>query len=641
MRSSLYLLTLLLPLIAHANQPIDIQAALGFEETFRIDRWTPLTVTLNNRGNDITGKLTIKVVNGDELQNTLYTTQYQRDLELPRDSRKRFRFTLFLENPAQPILIDITANNQIIAQQSIDLRTRFSNAQLILALSREANLDYLSDSSTDSIRVLYPHPELLPDHWQGYAGVAAMIIHGVSLEQLSNRQFKAIEKWLAKGGIIAIAANPEYALANTPRLAELIAIKPIGIAKISNNAKVKHSFSIPPLPKSFDSHHFAAIGDSSVLMSVSDFPLVVERGRGLGRVLYIAFDVARAPFVNWSGMRSLWHAVLRLPVKHAFYSKKKEKDQEKTNHITKLIKMVATGFPAHDVVLVFIALYLGILLTGYRLAAHYQTKAWLKSTVTWIAPIIFTCAAVLLFGPLLYPRGANAIVFTTIESIPDSKYAFLKLELGLYSTQQTAAPLRLSYRDATPVFLPISNKTSRFTRSIDTTRSDWLFHQGSSHYLQPNRSQPYTLHLLQGQDMIDFTASGSVTHNHNQLIVNLHMPAAHPLRYGWLLYQNKIYRLNISSAAASTTYHLSIDKDVLDLTKQDFVTDTAFDHNRQVLNEILSLRIRALQQIVVENKQAVVLSIASNALQLSDADDWQTTQLTLLSIQLPVIPDDA
>jgi hypothetical protein len=151
---------------------VDIQLTLGFSETFRLDHWTPLIVTLSNRGSDLSGQLEIEVSGGNEFQGNSFTTFYRRDLELPGNSRKRFNFTVFPENPSKPLLIRIISGAQEpLVQRTLDLRGRFTSARLLLVLCRDADLDYLNDASGESLRVLYPHPELLPDRWQGYDGV--------------------------------------------------------------------------------------------------------------------------------------------------------------------------------------------------------------------------------------------------------------------------------------------------------------------------------------------------------------------------------------------------------------------------------------------------------------------------------------
>ena len=480
-RFSLSLLLLLMALSAQAQSAstrigVNIQAVLGFSETFRLGHWTPLTVTLTNHGKNLVAQLNVEVVGGDEFQGGLFTTYYRRDVQLPQNARKRFHFTVFLDNPSRPLTIRINSAGTELAQQTTDLRQRFTDAQLILVLSRDADLDYLNTSgSTHSLRVLYPHPELLPERWQGYDGIAAIIIHGLSLESLSIRQFEAIQKWLAQGGTVAVSADPNYTLLRTPRLAELVPATPVGIASLADasiESQHKH-LNNNNAPRSFDVHRLVQV-QGRTLYRAGEFPLLIEQKTGRGKVLYLSFDVARAPFANWSGIKQFWLENLQLPTSTALSLTPVKGAAE--NPIFDIIRRAPKSFPPHSSVLIFLVLYLGVLATGYRLAASTETQQPQRKKLLWlsgIAPLVFACAAFLLFGPGLFPKGDNAVILTTLKPFPQSNYAHVRLDLGLYSMRSavTYPALDFAYEGIQPVFSPARQFTS-FQEA-----KNWVFHE--------------------------------------------------------------------------------------------------------------------------------------------------------------------
>src|SRR5688572_13386386 len=154
---------------------VDISTVVGFTDTFRPGRWTSLAVTVANRGGDLNGELEVQVSGGDELRGRRYVTTHRRKLELDRDTRKSLQFTVFPEGLSHPLVVRVHSGGHELARSEIDLRTLFVAERLVLVLSRDANLDYLNDSATGGLRVLYPHPELLPAHWRGYDAVAAVV----------------------------------------------------------------------------------------------------------------------------------------------------------------------------------------------------------------------------------------------------------------------------------------------------------------------------------------------------------------------------------------------------------------------------------------------------------------------------------
>ena len=97
-------------------------------------------------------------------------------------------------------------------------------------------MDYLNEGAANGLRVVYPHPELLPVHWRGYDAVSAIVVHGISLERLSASQFDALDKWIAQGGILAVSGGPDYALLRSPRLAALLPGRPLGMTRIDAGA---------------------------------------------------------------------------------------------------------------------------------------------------------------------------------------------------------------------------------------------------------------------------------------------------------------------------------------------------------------------------------------------------------------------
>ena len=55
-----------------AASSISLQVTLGFSNTFRPARWTPLTVTLGNHGRDVSGYLEVRTRDGDEFRDNAF-----------------------------------------------------------------------------------------------------------------------------------------------------------------------------------------------------------------------------------------------------------------------------------------------------------------------------------------------------------------------------------------------------------------------------------------------------------------------------------------------------------------------------------------------------------------------------------------
>jgi hypothetical protein len=522
---------------ALAAGTIEIAATVGFTDLFRPGHWTPLIVTVTNRGSDFAGELEVQVTGDDALRGRLLVTSRRRTLELNRDSRKSMHFIVKPQGLSRPLVVRVRSGNEELARTEIDLRTRFAAQRLILVLSRNADLDYLNDSSVDGLRVLYPHPELLPAHWRGYDAVAAIVLHGVSLERLSASQFEALHKWVAQGGILVVSGGVDYALLRTPRLAALLPGVPFGMARVTAD-ELRGVF-----PGSLDLSrpiHVNRLGafQGEVRLSAGNVPLIVERTLGLGRVLYLTFDVAGHPFDRWEGMHALLLQSLRLPPLPATASSASE--PELATPLMELIHAGAADFPASSTMFLFLALYLGLLLAGYAIPLSGAQRRWLAPFWGWGAPILFAPAAWLLFGPSAFPRGATAAAVALIEPLPNSGFARLELELGVFTNR--SGPLRLEYRGAEPVLYPHRQALR------DGKVQDWAFGGGPRPYVEPLDQRRYVLHALEGEDVIAFRLEASVYAEDMGPRLVLNNASGRSLDDLWLVFDGYAYALGTVAA---------------------------------------------------------------------------------------------
>jgi hypothetical protein len=537
--SLLPLLALLCAAPAAAAGTVDIDVAVGFTDTYQSGRWTPLSVTVTNHGGDLSGELEVQVTGGDEVRNRLFATFHRRKLELHRNSRKTLQFTVFLQGLSHPPVIRVRSGERELARAEVDLRTRVAAERLLLVLSRDADLDYLNDGAANGLRVLYPHPELLPMHWRGYDAVAAIVVHGVSLERLSDSQFDALHKWIAQGGVLAVSGGPDYALLRSPRLSALLPGVPLGMTRVDGR-DLQRAFSA-----SLDVArpvHVNRIGSfrGRARLRAGTAPLIVERALGLGRVLYLTFDVAGYPFDRWDGMRELWRESLRLPPAPQFSLSAPE--PVLASPLLPLIRAGAANFPSPATVFYFLALYLGLLLAGYRFSARETQRRWLAPLWSWAPALLFAAAAWLLFGPAAFPRGATAVAAALIEPFPESIYARLALEVGVYSSRSGA--LQLEYRGAEPVLYP-PRRAQR-----DGKAQNWVFGEGPQRFLEPLDRRRYVLHALEGEDVITFNLDASVHDETTGLRLVLDNASGRDLKDLWLVFDGYAYELGSVEAGA-------------------------------------------------------------------------------------------
>jgi len=606
---------------------VHMQVALGFADTFRPGRWTPLTVTVGNQGAPLDGTLEVITSDGDEFRRKLYPVIHQRPLQLGRDARKRFHFTVFLESVARPVTVRVRAAGREVARRDVDLRPRFGADRLALVLSRDADLDYLNARDGDGLRVLYPHPELLPHDWQGYDAVAAVVLHGLSLESLSDVQFEALRRWLARGGTLAVSGGPDYAVLRTPRLATLLPTLPTGMQRMDDAASVGRALG-SPLAVSRPFHVNRVNPDETqVLRAAGDVPLVLRAHHGLGRVLYLTFDVGRHPFDRWPAMQGVWLRLLDL--EHA--APAPVHGLEDTSLAPALLSSRARDFPGHGTLLVFLALYLVLLATGYRLRAG--SKGYAMWMLTWAVPAVFAPAAYLLFGPFLFERGATATIVSVIEPLQRSPYARLRVDLGLHSNRRGS--LRLAYAGARPVF----RVPSQARGEVDD--AGWRFRDGTVPQLAPAHDTLYRLHLLEGHDVVPFDLEASVDNTGQRSRLRLRNDSGRALDDAWLVYRGAAWHLGAIEAGQRLEHDLGVSPDVVADNRTEW-WEVLSRHpraagNPAVLSQVLATRADARDERRYPGTgHALVLALTATALRpAGTGTPWRRNELALVLLRFP------
>ncbi len=605
---------------------LDINIALGFSGIFKLGQWTPLTITVSNNGRTRSGTLEVEVPNTTATLGERTTTLHRRGLELAPGARKRFRFTVFLDSFAHPLHVSVHTAGHATFTQKIALRRAFTESAMLVVMSRDANLDYLNARGEHPVRVLYPRMELLPDRWQGYLGVHAVVIHDVSLEDLSGRQFTALKKWLAQGGRVLISGTANYALLNTPRLAELLPARAAGTLKVNGTA-LNEAFTKLPTAKGAFSINRLDVVYGHVLRVAGSTPLVVEQARGRGKVVYFTFDVARYPFAEWSGMTRLWHDYLDLS-SHPLDTTERASGE---HPLLAAIKTGAHEFPAHGTVIAFLALYLCVLGMLYRVrqrhvgASRVQRRLILPIVA---APLVFGIGAFALFGPLLFPSGARAVLLSVIEPFANSDYASVVADIGLYANKDHT--LRLVYSGVEPSFKDIEPHTR--------DAALWVHETDHELSIAPEAARKFQLYAARGQDIVLFPlqAHAEKTAQDSELTIVNQTGAA--LADTWFVADGIAYALGTVAAGEERSFALSKVSTTLALGTDPWralVKANSAAHSAKDSELMLKRAFRNFSaSLQNDGRHALLLGFTTGPLKLPSQQEW--VQQHTAMVALPV-----
>ena len=148
-----------------AGAEVMMEARLGMQDTVRLEKWNQIIVRLHNSGPPVTGTLGVRVWRGSEMRRDLHVTSFTQPVSLSHRARKRFAFTVPITSISRPVEVFLRRGEEVLQQQSLDLRTALSAEQIILGLTRDLSLDFLATLLPTHTRIVYLPQDDLPQHW--------------------------------------------------------------------------------------------------------------------------------------------------------------------------------------------------------------------------------------------------------------------------------------------------------------------------------------------------------------------------------------------------------------------------------------------------------------------------------------------
>ena len=295
---------------------LDVVAGIG--GVVRTGRWAPFIVTVDNRGPALEARLSLEVFRGSELRGTLASRLFQRDVELPARSRRRFTFAAPVVPAPRPAVVRVTAGTdgepRELAHLEIDLRRLAVSDRLVVAVSSEIAFDFLAQ---EGARVVYPHAENLPDAWAGWSGVDLVVVRDTAFHRLGAAQVAALERWVQAGGTIVFTGGAAALQLAASGLAGLLPVEIAGLVETAALPSLGRLAGVaPPAGPAIVAGSVARDG-ATVLAAKHParappgdaIPLVAVRRTGAGTTAWLAFDPADRAFGTWPGLPALWRAV--------------------------------------------------------------------------------------------------------------------------------------------------------------------------------------------------------------------------------------------------------------------------------------------------------------------------------------------
>jgi hypothetical protein len=508
---------------------VTIEASLGFNGTFSLNKWAPIHVVLENRGRTIKGLLEVIVTSGSEFQGNVHDTTYDREVELPTRSKKMYAFTTHIDSITHPMIIRLKQDGKTIVAKTLNLRNHNTENKLVLF----SGIDNVPDASSMPERAVQPivsHARFLPEIWYGYEGVEMIVMDARILDDLRERQFRALSDWVRKGGKLIASGRSNYGSFLNQRTRQLLPVKILGLKRI---------YKIHSLEK-FCGHGMTSSEGFPILrvemegawrlVQEDDTPIILQRRLGMGHVTFLAFDLDSPPFSEWSGRKAFWKKILSL---NPFAVDPGFKLEEK-KVLSTLTASIPARFPAFVFVLLFIIVY--IILVQILFNRIERKRAQRPKY------FIFLLAVIALFSFFSYQ------LFFNKNTHKDPVYnSFLHLEIknrsmtakadyigGLYGLKHGNHQLNFG-----TTFYPLVPIRPDWPR--DVTLRTLAFHENEDEQILSIPLEKWSHRFLRMSTWMDFQIRGQAVRDDESLLIMVENMTSHTILDGWIYYAGRFF----------------------------------------------------------------------------------------------------
>jgi hypothetical protein len=330
-------------LASGARGDVKLDLFPGFDNAYRPDSWTPLTVRMTGAGVDAPGKLQLLVrlrQGGDRV--------YSLPLRLHAGALNE-QHTLYYIHPdqadVQDMIVQLQAEGRVLAEKRLEGALPIYEGQpVVVGLTQDqSGLNYLTAIDTgyehqsaaqllnnpygnpgyggpnnpgltgkNPTRVIYPRADTLPDSAFGYRSVDAVTLGDMPLDKLTDAQWDALVNWVKDGGVLVISGGADISRVRSQQLVEILPVTPTGVKQVRALSSLAYRYGSEPGFASTPIITGALKSDAMALCRENGAPVVSYRRLGTGVVVFTAFDALAPEFRAWPGQARMWQEIMHL-----------------------------------------------------------------------------------------------------------------------------------------------------------------------------------------------------------------------------------------------------------------------------------------------------------------------------------------
>jgi len=439
--TALWVLCLLIgrwpPTVVAAQDPVTLEAHVGFDGYTKPNNWIPIHVIVANEGTGIEG--TVRVVSSDGTGAT-----YTQPAVLPTHSRKHYRLYAWVTYSTRELEIRLDDGTRTLAKQTVRVQPLDERDYLYGVISDDpAALNYLAGlpPRNNNRRTHVAHLALsdLPAQGRVLTAVDALILDNVDTAPLSPAQREALRGWVGMGGHLVICGGP-HADRTAAGLGDLLPVEVLGsetTADVSELGEYAGAPFIAQMP-AVVTRIAPANPSAQILAGAPGRPFLVRLDLDAGSIDYLAVDPDLEPMRTWMGNDNLWTRLTsNMPLSERLAS-----SANPGSIASALANSPGIAVPSALLVIGFLLLYVvtvGPLNFLVLKKIDRRALAWVTVPVLILT---FSCVATIVG---LASRGRRLVVseISIVHPHLSSRTAVVDTTLGLYSPTRRAYDVRL------------------------------------------------------------------------------------------------------------------------------------------------------------------------------------------------------
>jgi hypothetical protein len=431
------LVGLLFPAVVTAQDPVTLEARVGFDGYTKSNSWIPIHVVIANEGPGIEGTVRVASTGGA-------SAAYTQPAVLPTHSRKQFTLYAWVTYSTHELEVRLDEGAQTLARQTVRIQLLDERDYLYGVVSDDpAALNYLAGlpprNGTRRTHIAHLALSDLPAQGRALTAVDALILDNVDTAPLSHAQREALRGWVGMGGHLVICGGP-HADRTAAGLGDLLPVDILGSETTTDVSELGEYAGAPFIAQmpAVVARIAPANPSAQILAGAPDRPFLVRQGLDAGSIDYLAVDPALEPMRTWVGNDNLWTRL----TPSAPLSERLASGANPGSIASALANSPGMATPSALLVIGFLLLY--VVTVG---PLNFLVLKWIdRRPLAWVTVpaliLTFSCVATVVG---LASRGRKLVVseISIVRPHLSSRTAVVDTTLGLYSPARRAYDVRL------------------------------------------------------------------------------------------------------------------------------------------------------------------------------------------------------